>query len=244
MTVFSIGPITFNNDVADADGIKWFGYVDGWDTLENRIEDLVYPAFHGGLTTANLYNPRQMTVFGVGAWDEESSSLYYTAKKKLNATTNALTQFADSPILITHVEAIDRQIECLRTSLRTTCKGNVACEFELTVRADDPRKYDATLDTLTTSGSAVNDGDIATYPTFTLTSAGAVTLSNGSQSVVALSSLPSGTVIDFYRMTVTNGATDYFGNMSVYSEFFGLAPGANAVTSTVAGTWAWRSAWL
>lgn len=244
MTVFTLDTITFNNGVADVDGITWYGYVDGWDTLENRVEEYAFPAFHGGIVTANLYEPRQMTVFGHGTWDSENIALYYTAKQKLNAATNALTQFADSPIVITHVEEITRRIECLRTSLRTKCVGKVACEFELTVRADDPRKYDNTLSTLATSGTATNDGDITTYPTFTLGSAGTPTLSLGSQSVVALSSLPSGTVIDFYRMTVTNGATDYFGNMSAASEFFGLAPGNNTVSSTVAGTWSWRSAWL
>lgn len=244
MTVFTLDSITFNNDVADGDGIKWFGYVDGWDTLENRVEEYAFPAFHGGIVTANLYQPRQMTVFGKGTWENPSSSLYYTAKQKLNAATNALTQFADSPIVITHVEEITRRIECLRTSLRTQCLGNIACEFELTVRADDPRKYDNTESTLTTSGTAANDGDITTYPTFTLTTAGTPVLALGSRQVIATASLPSGTVIDFYNMTVTNGTTDYFGNMDSASDFFGLAPGNNSVTSTVAGTWAWRSAWL
>jgi len=244
MTVFTLGAITFNNGVADGNGVKWYGYVDGWDTLETNLDDYRRPAQAGSVTTSNQHASRQMTVFGHGTWDTENLPLYYTAKQNLNAETNALTQFASSPIVITHTEEIVRRIECVRTSLRTRCVGKVACEFELTVKADDPRKYDNTEDTLTTSGTATNDGDIETFPTFTLTSAGAPTLSLGSRQVVATSSLPIGTVIDFGALTVLNGTTDYFGNMDPASDFFGLAPGNNSVTSTVAGTWAWRSAWL
>ena len=243
MTVFTLGAITFNNGVADGDGITWYGYVDGWDTLENNVEDYARPGQHGGITTANQYAVRQMTVFGTGTY-EPDVSLYYTAKKKLNAESNALTQFASSPLIITHTEEIDRRIEAYRTSLRTRCQGDVSCEFELTVRCDDPRKYSDTESTLATSGTATNDGDIETFPTFTLTSAGAPTLTLGSRTVAATSSLPSGTVIDFARLTVLNGTTDYFGFMDPASDFFGLAPGGNTVASTVAGTWAWRSAWL
>lgn len=243
MTVFTLGTITFNNGVADGDGITWYGYVDGWDTLENNVEDYARPGQHGGITTANQYAPRQMSVIGTGTYDT-SSSLYYTAKQKLNANTNALTQFASSPLVITHTEDIVRRIECFRTSLRTQCKADVACEFELTVRCDDPRKYANVESSLVNSGTANNQGDIETFPTFTLSAAGAPTLTLGTRTVEATASLPSGTVIDFSDLTVLNGATDYFYNMDPASDFFGLAPGGNAVTTTVNGTWAWRSAWL
>jgi len=242
MTVFTLGSIGFNSGTPDGDGLLWYGYVDGWDLLENRVEDYNRPAQHGAITTTNLYNSRGMTVFGTA--EGQDSTDYWIAKNKINGETNALTQFAAPELILTHTEDVSKQMVVYRTSLRTTCIEQKHLQFELTLRADDPFKYASTPTTLATSGTAVNAGNATTYPTFTLTGSGTPTLTLGSRTVNATAALPAGTVIDMGRITVLSGTTNYFGNMNPASQFFGFAPGNNTVSSTVAGTWSWRSAWL
>jgi hypothetical protein len=243
MNTFSLGTIDFNTGVADADGIIWFGYVEGWDALSNEIEEIFRPAQHGGVLTANLYSPKSMTVFGtaVGA----NTTDYYLAKNKILTETNVLTQFGTPELFLEANEEIDRRMSVLRVGYQGKCVQQLHLQFEMTIRADDPFKYTTTPATLVTSGTATNGGNTTTYPTWTSSGAGIPVLGLGGRTVRALSSLPSGTVIDFDRMTVLDGTVNYFGNMDPASDFFGLAPGNNTLTSTgVAGTWSWRDAWL
>lgn len=244
MTQFSLGSIIFNNGTPDADGIVWHGNVDGWDTSDHRVEEYPRPSQHGGIITANLLAMKQMTLFAHAVPESRDITDVYLARAKINSVTAVFTRFASTVLLLTHVENVDRQMAVLRTSLRTKCIDSLALEIELTLRAEDPLKYAAIESTLATSGVAANAGTATTYPTFTLTSPGTPTLTLGTRTVVALASLPAGTVIDMGRMSVLDGATDYFGAMSPASDYFGFAPGNNSVTSTVAGTWKWRSAWL
>ena len=241
--LFTLGTIDFNSHIADGDGIVWYGRVEGWDAMTNRVEEGGRPAKHGGITLSNLYDARQMTVFGTAVCDNEAD--YWLAKNKIVNETNALTSFADPQVLLTLKEDIYKQMVIVRTSIQMTCIEERYLQFEMTIRGDDPFHYDITEDTLTTSGVAANDGNTETYPTFTLTSAGAPYLTlNAGRWVSTVSSLPSGTVLDFAKITVLDGVTNYFGNMNPASDWFGLAPGNNTLASTVAGTWAWRSAWL
>ena len=148
MTVFTLGSITFNNNTADSDDIKWFGYVDGWDTLDNDVQGYSRPSVHGEITTSNLTKARQMTLFATAAFvDVECSDggsipdAYYTARDKLDTETAAFTQFAAPQLLLTHQEDVNRQLVVYRTSFRTRCLEGVAMEIELTLKADDPEKY-------------------------------------------------------------------------------------------------------
>ena len=131
----------------------------------------------------------------------------------------------------------------LRTGFLTRCIDTTVLQFEVTLRADDPLKYAAIQSSLNTSGVAVNAGIFATFPVFTLSAGGSPTLTNGAQSWSA-GALPSGTVIDFKAMTILSGTTNYFSAWTPGGTWFGLDSGNNTLTSTVAGTWTWRSAWL
>jgi hypothetical protein len=147
VTTFDLGGISFNDGVADTDGIAWYGYVDGWDTIDNNVQEYKRPAVHGAITTMNLYNPKQMTLFATAVFvDVECSAeevipdVYYLARDKLDAATASFTQFADPQVLLTHHEEVDRSLTVFRTSLRTRCLSGIAMEIELTMRADDPIK--------------------------------------------------------------------------------------------------------
>lgn len=238
----TLGTISFNDDVADTDGAYWYVDVDGWNTLPQRENTVTQPATHGGITVLNLYSPRQMTLTGVAK--TVNAAGYWLALNKLQTVTNVLTRFTASPLLLTQSEDVDKYVMVVRTSLRTRCIDDVLMQFELTLRADDPFKYASTATTLVTSGNAVNSGTILTYPTFTLSASGTPTLTAGAMTWAASASLPSGTVIDFRSFSVMNGATSYIASVAQSSTWFWFEPGTTAVTSTVAGTWSWRSAWL
>lgn len=242
MTQFALGTISFNDGVPDGNGVVWYGNVDGWDTMENRVEDVQRPSQHGSITTVNLYQHRQMTVFGTA--EGVDSADYYLSKNKIANETNVLTPFASPTLVLMMEEEVNKRMQVLRTSLLTKCIETKHLQFEMTLRADDPFKYADTASTLATSGTAVNAGNVITYPTFTLGASGAPVLTCGALTWTASASLPSGTVIDMSRLTVVNGVTNYFGNVNPASSWFGFVPGNNTVGSTVAGTWSWRSAWL
>lgn len=240
MTI-SLGSINFNNDVPDANGTLWYVEVDGWDNMVNRVAEIDIPARHGSVTTQNLFSARQLTLTGVASALDNTK--YWLAYNELQTVTNSLTRFVSSPLLLTQTEDVSKYLTVLRTGLNVRCIDYRVLQFELTLRADDPFKYASTASTLTTSGNAINAGNAATYPTFTLSSTGAPTLTAGAFTWSA-SSLPSGTVIDFRRFTVTNGSTNYAGNVAASSSWLSFAPGTTAVTASVAGTWSWRSAWM
>lgn len=238
----SLGNITFNTHVPDSDGIVWYVAVDGWDSLPQRTSTMERPGRHGSVTVRNVFDARQLTLFGT-AYCPDGVADFWVAKEKLAAETAFLNPFTDTPLLLTVEEEVDKRLTVYRTSLQTRCIDDRVLSFEATFRADDPFKYAATASTLTTSGSASNIGNALTYPTFTLTANGTPVLSDGTHTWQASSAITIGTVIDFEAMTVYNGATNLFANVALASTWFGLAPGATALTSTVAGTWSWRSAW-
>jgi hypothetical protein len=169
---------------------------------------------------------------------------YWLALNKLQSVTNSLTRFTSSPLLLTQTEDVDKYLTVVRTGLQVRCADSVLLQFELNLRADDPFKYASSASSLVTSGNAVNGGTATTYPTFTLSSTGTPTLTAGALTWSATASMPSGTVIDFRKFTVMNGTTNHFSKVSPTASWFGFDPGTTAVTSSVAGTWSWRNAWM
>lgn len=236
-----LGDIEFNSDIADSDGVRWYVDVDGWDKLDNRTSILTLPARHGERTAENLYGSRSISLMGTAA--SQTAVGYWAALNHLSALSNVLTVFASSPLLLSVDEEVEKQMSVLRSGFLSRCIADTVLQFELTLRADDPFKYAAIQSSLATAGVAVNAGTIITYPTFTLSAGGSPTFTNGAQSWSA-GALLSGTVIDFKAMTILNGSTNYFSAWTPGGTWFGLNPGNNTLTSTVAGTWTWRSAWL
>jgi hypothetical protein len=239
---FWLGSLVFNSNVADGSGVKWYGLVDGWDTMAQRVADVAYPARHGGRVTQNLYEPRQLTLQGVAAATDEDG--YWAAKNTLNAATNHLTVFAGSSLYLSMLEEVTKRMAVLKTSLHTQCIDGIIMPFELTLRADDPFKYASAADTLATSGTVVLAGTAPTYPSFTTSAAGVLTLTNGSQTWSSLVSLPSGTVINMELMGVAHSGTNLLSSVDLSSDWIFLNPGSNTLTSNRAGTWTWREAWL
>lgn len=239
MTVAQINAIQMNNEWSDSFGSKFYmNRLDGWDSPPLRQNAISLPSQHGDITVESLYGARLITLGGLCKATSENNffgSMYY-----LMAQTNALVNTV--PLIVT--EDIARRCEVLRAGpVRTTYVGVGAFTFEISLRADDPFKY---AETAQSSGPGVltNNGTVRTYPTITLTATGTPTISVNGYTWVATGSLPSGTVIDMKRQTVVNGVTSYFDQVNLVSDWLWMEPGANTLTSSVACTVDWRSAWV
>lgn len=238
----SLGDIDFNLFTPDDDGVTWYAALDGWDQIPQRVASIDRPTDHGEITLDNKYAAKQITLQGAAeAVDEDA---YWLGWHHIVEATNFLTRFTEDEMLLIVEEDVERQMRVFRTGLQRRCLDSLAFAFEINLRADDPRKYAVVETTLDTSGSAVNNGLIETFPTFTLTAPGTPVLTAGAAVWQAVASLPAGTVIDMAAMTVLDGSTNLMGNVDPASIWFALEPGSTSVGSTVAGTWSWRSAWL
>lgn len=243
--MITLGNIDFNTEIADADGVIWYARLDdGWDGISHRTDVIERQTAHGGLVLDNRYAARQLGLIGTAV--AEDSAGYWAAYHGIATETNFLNRFTTGQMLLTQDEDITRRLTVVRTGLLRRCVDSErVLAFEISLRADDPLKYSDDDTTLTTSGSALNGGNAPTHPTFTLTSSGAPVLSDGDLTWTATASLPSGTVIDMGAKTVIDGSgNDLIASVDVASQWFALEPGTTAVSSTVAGTWTWRDAWL
>lgn len=244
--MIQLGDIEFNTEVPDDDGAVWYCRLEGWDTVPHRTAVEDRPTTHGEITLDNKYAAKQITMIGT-ADSQGDPDAYWAAYNGIVEQTNFLTYFTDDELLLAVDEDITRQMRVVRTGIQRRCalgEPDWVLAFELNLRADDPRKYDTDENTISTSGPAVNAGHVDTYPTFTLTAPGTPILTAGAVTWQAIASLPSGTVIDMGRQTVLDGDTNMMANVDPASIWFPLEPGSNALTSTVAGTWSWRDAWL
>ena len=242
----SLGSINFNNDVPDGNGVLWYVNVDGWDTLAQRTDDIPFVARYGNRVTQNLYEARQLTLFGTAVMSDGTA--YWDALNTLNSVTNKLTPFLDTPLLLTISEEVDKQMTVLRTGLHSTCIDVHILQFELNLRADDPLKYATIAKTASANAGVNNAGTARTFPTFTTVAVDLASLEVGSPGPTWFTNgpLPTGTVIDMGAMTVFNGSTSYIQLYDPSSTWLDFPPGASATNSATdsAGVWTWRDAWL
>jgi hypothetical protein len=238
---FSLGNIWFNDDTVDSNGAKWYASLDGWDSLPQRTGVINQPGRHGSITVENLYDARQMTIQGIAVAEDANGA--WLSQQLLATETAALTVFADPPLLLTQTGPVELQMTVLRTSLLVRCIDDLAFEYELTLRADDPFKYSATTSSLVAPGTATNDGTAITYPVFYVTALSTPTITNGAQVWTANAALPMDTVIDMREMTVMNSGTNYLGNVNLASVWWGLAPGDSTISWTGSLEMVWRAAY-
>lgn len=133
--------------------------------------------------------------------------------------------------------------------------GN-ATPFTLELLAADPRRYAQTEDTLAGAGTATNGGDYPTWPTLTITMAGAgaanytadLTTDTPLPLVLDLTGLiaTSVVVVDMESKRITvDGVED--ASRYVSGDYFQLEPGANTVaysnTTNASSVLSWRDAY-
>lgn len=243
--IIHIGDITLNDNIADANGSKWYvTEMDGWDSPEVRAGTLSRPGQHGEVPVEGQYNARYINVKGLCKATSEAA--FYESWYYMNAQTNYLGR---RRFYFSVEEDVRRQCAVSRAGkLRMQHIGVGAFNFDLMLRADDPRKYSYIEKTEAFNAGVgevlVNDGIASTYPRITLNGTGTPTITAGVLTWVASGSIPSGTVIDMLTMTVLNGSTSYFDSVDLSSDWLFLEPGNTTVQSNVPMTVAWRDAWL
>lgn len=243
--IVKIGTIEMNTDVADANGSLWYvtDSIDGWDSPSQRVSSISRPTKHGEVTVENLYGARMLTVRGL--CKAASGTLMYTSMYHLMAVTNALVNTTTLKV----TEDIERYCNVLRSGeVRTAYVGKGAFSFEVNLRADDPFKYTVAGNTNALVGGVpevlANGGTVETFPVITMSATGTPTITVGSYTWTAVSSIPNGTVIDMKAMTALNGVTSYFDAVSPSTDWLWLDPGNNTVGSSVACTVAWEDAYV
>src|SRR5262245_23713772 len=135
-TMISLGNIDFNTEIPDSDDVLWYCRVDGWDTLEQRVDTFGRPTEHGGITGANLYDARSLSLIGTAV--AEDADGYWAAYNGIVTETNYLNPFTDDELLLTIDEDVAKRMRVLRTGLQRRCvESEQILAFELTLRADD-----------------------------------------------------------------------------------------------------------
>lgn len=252
MTVYQLNSIIFNNDVADANGAKWFitEDIEGWDSPPVRSSVIEQPGVHGGITAEGLYGPRVMTIRGV--CKAGSSAGFWASKYYLQSQTARLRRVTGSPIYFKAQEDVTRQCEVVRHGIvNTRQRGGNTFEYQIMIRADDPLKYSETEYSNALVGGAgeviANAGTFRMQPRFNTDESGVTQLQNtthGKNWYATGAAIPDNTDIRFREMTVLNGVTSYFDSVSAVSEWWFLEPGNNTVTSDQDVTIFWRDAWI
>jgi phage-related protein len=125
----------------------------------------------------------------------------------------------------------------------------------LSLKAQDPRKYLQDADSITNSGTAINEGTAKTPCIITITASGTtstsltITNSTTGESIVVQVALTTGQVlvIDTRLHSVKLNGTERRDYISTDSDWMLLSPGNNVITVTNGSNCSvitsWRSAW-
>jgi hypothetical protein len=251
MTVYQLGSIIFNDLTPDLNGALWIidQEIEGWASPPVRSSFVQPPTVHGGVTVEGLYGPRVFTLAGICKGG--SSAGYYASQTYLQAQTNRLRRIPGSPLTFTATEEVGRQCEVVRAGfVNTRNRGGSTFEFQITLRADDPRKYSTTEHNNSLVGGAGevinNAGNIQSFPRFNTDEAAVHGLHNSTYSYdwTTSASTPNNADIDMKAMTVLVGTTSYFDNVDSAAIWWALESGNNTVLSDQDVTIFWRDAWI
>lgn len=246
-TAFSLGSINFD-DSADSNGARWkITDFSGWQTPSIRSQFAPRTGDHGAIATELLYGARTVVLEG-NCNCANSDAIYWLSRNRLAGVCNLLQ--SSGLLKINENGTTKRLVVYVTDDVKIRKLGVFNFEFMITLVAPDFRKYNDTLQTVTSvsTGTQTNAGNFDTYPTFVITSAGAPSYSCGGKTVSFGTSIPIGTVIDFATRSVYDGSTftNYYDRLNLPPQWFSFAAGANTLTVAGSGasTLTFRDAWL
>lgn len=144
-TTATLGGITYNNDVADGNGNKfYFTDIDGWDNPNVRLGQENVTGKHGAFIGEYLYGGRPLTIKGVCTGQHWLGRRTLAAATSILGGTRTLTLTEDSPTPLTFTCEVYQA-----GPLRIKFTGPGSFTFELPLLAVDPRKYSTTTTTST-----------------------------------------------------------------------------------------------
>lgn len=250
MTTMTLGAITFNNGVPDANGALWYvSEWEGWDSPNLRQSFVEPTSRHGSVLSESLLGVRALSIQGICKAPTESA-FWASYNRLLGVAANLKT-----PTTFTVQEDVLKTLYVVRSGeVRNRFKGVNAFEFEVPLSAPDPLKYGNAVGPVAigASGSQVltNAGTFSSWNlVVTATSSGTIDLTNnltGQTLTTSGTSVDSGTVYDFNARTAYSGNVNRYFQLAANSQWWGLGSGANTIQNngTAPVSITYRSAWV
>lgn len=141
-TIVELNGIIFNNNIADANGFKWWlTEIDGWDSppVNLQLQDQL-PA-DGAAYTGGNYGSRAITLKGMARGSSGADS--YNAMNDLNDRTNLVR---GSTQLLVREPNIPKYTQVFRAGANRLTIHPGQIDFEIPLTAPDPRKFTYTTD--------------------------------------------------------------------------------------------------
>jgi hypothetical protein len=234
-----------------------------------RTSDYAKLKHHGAFSGIDVLEGRTvtftMTIVGAGMSDFETQlAAFESAAIPLLTTSLPLSYKLPNQTQRQILARTRRRTEVILPSYTKAFIGagagmapaNVASPLAWELFCGDPRIYDDTLTTtaITTTATITNAGNFESRPVITVTPGSSpITITNAGDSshfiklaTSSIGSIPNPCVIDLLARTVVDGSgANRFDLIDPTTQWFVLAPGANAITiSGGTASVAWRSAWL
>ncbi len=247
--VVTLGALTINDDVADANGATWYlDAIEGWDSPELRLLLNALPGEDRQSIGPVFYNARALSL--VGQCKTPTEAAFWLSKTKLMGATN-LTNTAGT---LTLTETTTKKISVHRGGrvLMKPLFNLLAFDFEIPLLAPDPRILANTATTLAGAGTATNTGNFKASPTLTVTgaAAGPIVIANttAGKTITITTSVPGGQqlVVDFKARTILLNGVNRYDLVAATPQWFDIAPGANTITYSGGGTpsLSWNDSWI
>jgi hypothetical protein len=136
-TSYTLGGITFNNSVPDADGVVWYATLKGWNAVPMRQQFLDRVGQGGQILVESHPQSRLLTLAGVGRCT--TLVAYWAARNRLENDLNF--DVVDGTLVVN--EIVPKQASVRRTGepLIERMEDDYDVEFSLAFVAVDPRKY-------------------------------------------------------------------------------------------------------
>lgn len=247
--VVTLGALTINDDVADANSAKWYlDAVEGWDSPDLRMALLDLPGHDRQAIGPLFYNARPLSL--VGTVNTPSEASHWASHAKLMGAANLTT----SAGTLTLTETVTKKIAVYRAGRVLWKPGHalLSADFEVPLIAPDPRKLANTATTITPGGTATNTGNFKASPVLTVTgaAAGPIVIANSTagRTVTVTTAIPGGQqlVIDFKARAVLLNGVNRYDLVTGIPQWFDIAPGNNTITYSGGGTpsLSWNDSWI
>ena len=237
VATYTLGGITFNNGVADANGTRWWASIDGWESADADVEAEPREAEHGSDFIPGHYTGRTLTLEGSAvatslAALKTSRDVLAAAVGKVMATS--LLVVADPVPTQAQVYRVDR--------LRWRPVSRTMAEFSVILKAPDPRRYSTTVTTTslgiglatpapssTTSptGGSLAHSTIYSYRVSAVGSAGETSASSSLLRIISALATPG-------KPTITTSPTG--GSLPAAGSYGYRVSAVNAAGETLAST--------
>lgn len=197
--------VTCSTGLPSADNATWIvTEVSGWDSPEQRTGQLAPTGRHGTVSFTSLYGGRTLTVSGAVFADSDADA--WAAYYRLCGSMPGLNETGDLIVYESPAKALTVEQS---GPPRVSSPVDGLVEFQLTLLASYPFKRSTAEATAAVGSGATisltNNGTAAAHPVITTTGSGTVDFTIAGRSFTT-DAVPSGTVIDMWARSITDGS--------------------------------------